>query len=90
MTGPADSIQNRLVRVGRQSSLGSDDHTIRVSGRSSDRRPRRPLYGWLRQEGIDRGEIEGVSADRALELAVARWRITQLETELAVARTRCS
>src|SRR5579859_565604 len=44
------------------------------------------IYNWLKQERIDRGEIEGVSTDQALELAAARRRIKQLETELAVAR----
>ena len=44
------------------------------------------IYNWLKQDRIDRGEIEGVSTDQALELAAARRRIKQLETELAVAR----
>jgi len=35
---------------------------------------------------VDRGEIEGQSTDQALELAAARQRIRQLETELAVSR----
>ena len=44
------------------------------------------IYNWLRQERIDRGELPGTSTDMALELAAARKRIRQLETELAVAR----
>lgn len=44
------------------------------------------IYGWLKQEKIDRGEIEGTSTDQALELSAARRRIKQLETELAVSR----
>ena len=44
------------------------------------------IYNWLRQESIDRGEISGTSTDMALELAAARTRIRQLETELAVSR----
>ena len=44
------------------------------------------IYNWLRQEQIDRGEIEGLSTDQAIELAAARRRIRQLETELAVSR----
>jgi transposase len=44
------------------------------------------IYSWLKQEKIDRGEIDGASTDQALELAAARRRIKQLETELAVAR----
>lgn len=44
------------------------------------------IYNWLRQESIDRGEISGTSTDMALELAAARRRIRQLETELAASR----
>jgi|SRR5207248_7860724 len=44
------------------------------------------IYNWLRQERIDRGEVPGTSTDMALELAAARTRIRQLETELAVSR----
>ena len=44
------------------------------------------IYSWLKQEQIDRGEVEGFSTDQALELAAARRRIRQLETELAVSR----
>lgn len=32
------------------------------------------IYNWLKQERIDRGEVEGLSTDQALELAAAkRW-----------------
>jgi transposase-like protein len=44
------------------------------------------IYNWLKQEKIDRGESEGLSTDQALELAAAKRRIKQLETELAVSR----
>ena len=44
------------------------------------------IYNWLRQERIDRGEIPGASTDMALDLAAAKKRIRQLETELAVSR----
>jgi transposase-like protein len=44
------------------------------------------IYNWLKQEKIDRGEVEGLSTDQALELAAAKRRIKQLETELAVSR----
>lgn len=44
------------------------------------------IYTWLRQDKIDRGEIDGLTTDQALELAAAKRRIRQLETELAVAR----
>jgi transposase-like protein len=44
------------------------------------------IYNWLKQDRIDRGEIDGLSTDQAIELAAAKRRIRQLETELAVAR----
>lgn len=44
------------------------------------------IYNWLTQEKIDRGEIEGERTDQALELAAAKRRIKQLETDLAVSR----
>ncbi len=44
------------------------------------------IYNWIKQERIDRGEIQGLSTDQALELAAAKRRIKQLETELAVSR----
>ncbi len=44
------------------------------------------IYNWLRQERIDRGEEAGLRTDQALELAAAKRRIKQLETELAVSR----
>jgi transposase-like protein len=44
------------------------------------------IYNWLKQERIDRGELEGLSTDQAIELAAAKRRIRQLETELAVSR----
>ena len=44
------------------------------------------IYSWLKQEQVDRGEVDGFSTDQALELAAAKRRIRQLETELAVSR----
>lgn len=44
------------------------------------------IYNWLKQEQIDRGEIDGFSTDQALELQAAKRRIRQLETELEVSR----
>ena len=44
------------------------------------------IYNWLSQEKIDRGEVAGFSTDQSLELAAARRRIRELETELAVSR----
>jgi transposase len=44
------------------------------------------IYNWINQEKIDRGEIVGQTTDHALELAAAKRRIRELETELAVSR----
>ena len=44
------------------------------------------IYNWLKQDRVDRGELEGLRTDQAIELAAAKRRIRQLETELAVAR----
>lgn len=44
------------------------------------------IYSWLGQDRIDRGEAEGATTSQQLELAAAKRRIKQLETELAVAR----
>jgi transposase-like protein len=44
------------------------------------------IYNWLKQERIDRGEAEGATTSQQLELAAAKRRIRQLETELVVAR----
>lgn len=44
------------------------------------------IYNWLKQDRIDRGEQLGQTTDQQLELAAAKRRIRQLETELAVAR----
>ena len=44
------------------------------------------IYYWLKQERIDRGETPGLSTEGQMELAAAKRRIRQLETELAVSR----
>jgi transposase-like protein len=44
------------------------------------------IYAWCKQDRIDRGELVGVSTDQAIELAAAKRRIRQRETELAVSR----
>ncbi len=44
------------------------------------------IYTWRRQELIDRGELPGLSSVEREELRVARRRIKELETELAVHR----
>ncbi len=44
------------------------------------------IYNWLKQDRIDRGEEPGLSTRGQMELAAAKRRIQQLETELAVSR----
>jgi transposase len=41
------------------------------------------IYNWLKRDRIDRGEEIGRTTDQQLDLAAAKRRITQLETELA-------
>ena len=44
------------------------------------------IYVWRRQERVDRGEELGLTSSARAELAAARRRINELETELAVHR----
>ena len=42
------------------------------------------VYNWRNQDQIDRGLRGGISTNESAELAAARKRIRELETELAV------
>ncbi len=44
------------------------------------------IYNWRRQDRIDQGLESGLTTGQAAELAAAKRRIKQLETELAVHR----
>lgn len=44
------------------------------------------LSKWMRQDRIDRGELDGVATAESAELRQARRRITELETELHIVR----
>src|SRR4051794_47848 len=44
------------------------------------------IYMWRQQDRIDRGELDGLSTDQAIELAAAKRKIRELETELVVSR----
>ena len=44
------------------------------------------LYGWVKQDRIDRGEIEGVSRAEFRELGKAKRRIRELEDEVEILR----
>ncbi len=65
-----------LVEAGRKiadvaADLGISDQTI---------------YGWRRQDRVDRGLEPGLSSAEKAELVAARKRIRELETELTVHR----
>jgi transposase-like protein len=65
-----------LIAAGRSvasvaADLGVNDQTI---------------YTWRRQEPVDTGQAPGLTSVEAAELAAARRRIRELETELAVTR----
>ena len=44
------------------------------------------VYRWRTQDEVDRGERPGLSSGERSELAVARRRIRELETELEITR----
>ena len=65
-----------LVRVGR--SVKDVARLLEVSDQT--------VYTWRRQDQIDRGEVAGLTTPQHAELAAARRRIVELETELAIHR----
>ncbi|WNM24380.1 transposase [Demequina capsici] len=65
-----------LLAQGR--SVASVAHDLDVSEQT--------IYNWRRQDRIDRGIEAGLTTAEKGELAAARKRISELETELAVAR----
>jgi len=75
----------------RRSSAARSWTWLRPGGRSP-RSPRgwgtsaQSISTWRRQDRIDRGLLPGLSSPEKEELAAARRRIAQLETELAVTR----
>lgn len=44
------------------------------------------IYNWRSQDQVDRGQRSGVSTVESAELAAARKRVRELETELAVTK----
>lgn len=65
-----------LVRAGRPASAVAGDLSISASC----------LQNWLRQDRIDRGEIEGVPRTESADLRRARARIRELEREVEILR----
>jgi transposase-like protein len=65
-----------LLEAGR--SVAEVAHDLEISEQS--------IYVWRRQDRIDKGLVPGLTSTEKAELVVARKRIAELETELAVAR----
>lgn len=65
-----------LLRAGRKVADVARD--LQVSDQT--------IYNWRRQELIDTGQAPGLSSSEKSELAAARRRISELETELAIHR----
>jgi len=65
-----------LLAAGR--SVASVAHDLDISDQT--------IYNWRRQDRIDRGLQPGLSTSENAELAAAKKRISELETELAISR----
>jgi transposase len=65
-----------LLEAGR--SVAQVAHDLEISEQS--------IYTWRRQDRIDKGLLPGLTSREKAELAAAKKRIAELETELAVAR----
>jgi transposase len=65
-----------VLEAGR--SVAQVAHDLEISEQS--------IYVWRRQDRIDRGLLPGLTSKEKAELTAAKKRITELETELAVAR----
>lgn len=64
--------------------VGSDRSIAEVAAAVGVSQP--TLYRWMAQDRIDRGRAEGLSSSERVELAQARRRIRELETELAITK----
>jgi transposase-like protein len=65
-----------LVEAGR--SVADVARDLEISDQS--------IYTWRRQDRIDRGQVPGLSSGEKAELAEAKRRIIELETELRAMR----
>jgi len=65
-----------LVRAGQTVTKTADDLGITSSC----------LYGWVKQDRINRGEIPGVSTAESRELRKAKRRIREFEDEVEILR----
>ena len=75
---PAEFRRKVLDLLAEGRSVASVAHDLDVSDQT--------IYNWRRQDRIDRGEQPGLTTAEKGELAAARKRIAELETELQIAR----
>jgi transposase len=75
---PAEFRRKVLDLLADGKSVASIEHDLDISDQT--------IYGWRRQDRIDRGLQPGLSTDENAELAKAKKRIAELETELAISR----
>ena len=71
----------QMVKILRETDKGPIAEVAKRHGISDQ-----TIYVWRRQERVDRGEELGLTSTARTELAAARRRISELETELAVHR----
>jgi transposase len=65
-----------LIRAGKQQKQTAEELGIHPV----------TLANWVRQDRVDRGELEGVLTGESAELRAARRRIRELESELIIVR----
>lgn len=75
---PAEFRRKVLDLLAEGRSVASAAHDLDVSDQT--------IYNWRRQDRIDRGEHPGLTTAEKGELAAAKKRIAELETELKIAR----
>ena len=75
---PAEFRRKVLDLLANGRTVASVAHDLDVSDQT--------IYNWRRQDRIDRGEQSGLTTAEKGELAAAKKRIAELETELQIAR----
>lgn len=75
---PAEFRRKVLDLLAEGRSVASVAHDLDVSDQT--------IYRWRRQDRIDRGIQPGLNTAEKAELAAAKKRISELETQLAIAQ----
>lgn len=75
---PAEFRRKVLDLLTEGRSVANVAHDLDVSDQT--------IYNWRRQDRIDRGEQPGLTTAETGELAAAKRRIAELETELKIAQ----